>query len=103
MSRHHRDEEPVDARWRSMLRDEGGNIASLRRLMRDLQDHLEDEPDLVRHPGFGNALINLGVNKILDDEGPKRTAAILLRMADAVSSGVKPKGTLAVRLSDTDA
>ncbi|MEM8951220.1 MAG: hypothetical protein AAGC99_18020 [Pseudomonadota bacterium] len=47
--------------------------------------------------------MNLAVNKILDDEGPQKTATILLRMANAVSSGAQPEGTLAVRLNDVDA
>lgn len=86
-----------------LLRDEGGSIADLQRLMCELQDLLEEERDLVSHPCFGNALMNLAVNKILDEEGPKVTASILFRLADAVSSGVQPDGTLAVRLSDADA
>lgn len=88
---------------RRLLRDEGSDIADLQCLMRDLQDLMEAEPDLVGHSCFGNALLNLAVNKILDEEGPEVTATILLRMADAVSSGARPEGSLAVRLNDADA
>ena len=86
-----------------LLRDEGSKVEDLQRLMCDIQSALEAERDLVEHPCFGNALMNLAVNKILDDEGPRMTATILLRMADAVSSGAQPGGTLAVRLNDADA
>lgn len=103
MSRRYPKDDPLDLRYPGILRDEGSNIAGLQKLMCDLQNILEAEPDLIMHPCFGNALMNLAVNKILDDEGPERTATILIRMADAVSSGVQPEGTLAVRLSDVDA
>ncbi|MGI9501812.1 MAG: hypothetical protein ACR2RE_01980 [Geminicoccaceae bacterium] len=98
-----RDDEPLSYHRQGLLRDEGNRIANLQRLMCDLQDLLEAEPDLVRHPCFGNALMNLAVNKILDDEGPAAAASILIRVADAVSSGLQPEGTLAVRLNDADA
>jgi len=98
-----RDDKLTGFRRQGLLRDEGDRIADLQRLMCELQDLLEAESDLVRHPCFGNALINLAVNKILDDEGPQKTVTILLRMADAVCSGVQPEGTLAVRLNDADA
>ena len=103
MSRHDQDDEAQAFGQQGLLHDEGDGIADLQRLMRDLQDVLEAEVDLVRHPCFGNALLNLAVNKILDDEGPGVAATILLRMADAISSGVQPEGTLAVRLNKVDA
>ncbi|MGI9501976.1 MAG: hypothetical protein ACR2RE_02830 [Geminicoccaceae bacterium] len=87
----------------ALLRDEGGRIADLQHLMCELTDLLAEEPEFLSHPCLGNALMNLAVDKILRDEGPGVTATILLRLADAVSSGVCPAGTKAVRLSDADA
>lgn len=103
MSGQQQDDKMKGFHRQGLLRDEGDRIADLQHLMCELQDLLEAEPDLVAHPCFGNALMNLAVNKILDDEGPQKTATILLRMANAVSSGAQPEGTLAVRLNDVDA
>ena len=52
---------------------------------------------------FDNALLNLAVNRIIAMEGEQVTSGILLRLADVITSGVKPTIEEPVELTGYDA
>lgn len=58
---------------------------------------LEVEPRV--RDRYDNALLNVAVNRLIDTEGDDRTAGILWRLADALSSGSKPTANCPIDLS----
>jgi len=65
-------------------------VGELRAVMRTIDDALDAMPPQQRRP-IANTLLALGLNRILDAEGPARTATLLLRLADAVAIGLRPR------------
>lgn len=64
-------------------------LAQLQAVMQRIQAALHDIPAVER--GYlGNALLNLAVNRILCEEGSRRTASILMRLSDAVHTHPAP-------------
>ena len=49
-----------------------------------------------------NALLNLAVGRVLESEGPARTAAILLRLGTVILSGHRPDRGPGIALSRFD-
>jgi hypothetical protein len=54
-------------------------------------------------PWIPNALLNLAVERILMVESPEAAASILMRLADLITSGVRPAESNAFRLNGHDA
>jgi hypothetical protein len=51
---------------------------------------------------FDNAMLNIAVNRILEEEGPERTATILFRLADAVGQQAVPDAGAPIDLTKLD-
>ena len=81
-------------------------VADLQSVMRLIDDRLLDitvEIPERKRPLLANALLNLAVERILGDEGPDVTAAILQRLTDLIRSGAKPEDDDVFRLTRHDA
>ncbi|MEM7002350.1 MAG: hypothetical protein AAF529_16285 [Pseudomonadota bacterium] len=66
-------------------------------------------PDILDEAGpavrarFDNAILNIAVTRILEVEGPARTATILMRLAEAVAHQPVPEPGAPVDLTQLDA
>jgi hypothetical protein len=81
-------------------------IGALQEVMRAVADWL---PDILaalppaHRPLLANALLNLSVNDILEEEGGAVTASILERLAALIRAGDRPDDSDGFRLNGQDA
>lgn len=81
-------------------------ISALENTMDVLEEKLPmvlEETPLHLRGSFDNALLNLAVNRIIAMEGEEVTSNILWRLADVISSGVKPTPGDPIDLTGYDA
>ena len=68
---------------RVMVDDTGVEVAQLQAVMHRIQQSLRSIPAAQRDY-VANALLNLAVSRMVNEEGGARTASILLRLGDVV-------------------
>lgn len=81
-------------------------IAALHRVMRLLDgflDNMAANDGALPRAAIPNALLNVAVDRMLQQDGAARTATILHRLADLIARGAQPEGEDAFPLTGHDA
>ena len=83
--------------------DEITDLQSVMRVIEVLLEEFAAEASIRQRSVIPNALLNLAVNRMLVEETPRSTAAILYRLAELIADGARPHGSDAFALNGHDA